>query len=292
MSIMDFIKGTSGQQQQQEPAQQQQQAPQNPGNDPVNQFTGANGNPNSTNQQQNQRIDPSIPQSMQRQFDDDPEPQQQQQNQKSPLEELEELFNNATTETPNPNDPNAQQPQQDDPNAPLFDLNNVDKVRDILQKQNFVSGENVQDLMQKAMGGDGEAMMNLLNTVARNTMVENARFNGAMGNQMAAEIISRIEKQLPNKLREYRTQETVGSANELYQNRAVRPIVDSLRQQFMQKYPDATPQQVSQAVDKAFSTLVTEASKSFAAANQQPQQTDRRNAGPTGETDFSLFFPG
>ena len=290
MSIMDFIKGTSGQQQQQEPAQQQQQTPQNPGNAPVNQYTGANGNPNSTNQQQNQHIDPSIPQSLQRQFDDDPEPQQQQQNQKSPLEELEELFNNATNGTPNPNDPNGQ--QQDDPNAPLFDLNNVDKVREILQKQNFVSGENVQDLMQKAMGGDAEAMMNLLNTVARNTMVENARFNGAMGNQMAAEIISRIEKQLPNKLREYRTQETVGSANELYQNRAVRPIVDSLRQQFMQKYPDATPQQVSQAVDKAFSTLVTEASKSFTSSNQQQQQPDRRNAGTTGETDFSLFFPG
>lgn len=290
MSILDFIKGTSGQQQQQEPAQQQQQTPQNPGNAPVNQYTGANGNPNSTNQQQNQRIDPSIPQSLQRQFDDDPQPQPQQQNQKSPLEELEELFNNATTGQPNPNDPNGQ--QQDDPNAPLFDLNNVDKVREILQKQNFVSGENVQDLMQKAMGGDAEAMMNLLNTVARNTMVENARFNGAMGNQMAAEIISRIEKQLPNKLREYRTQETVGSANELYQNRAVRPIVDSLRQQFMQKYPDATPQQVSQAVDKAFSTLVTEASKAFASANQQQQQPDRRNAGTTGETDFSLFFPG
>lgn len=192
----------------------------------------------------------------------------------SPLDQFKDLFNIEQ-------DPKA---PAEDPNASWFNLDQ-DKMLEAANKVSFTNVPQFGELAQKALSGDTEALGNLLDTVLRGAYVRNAMLAGTISEKAGRAALERISNELPNKVRDISSQESVAQLNPMFQHPAMRPMVDSLRQQIQRKYPDASSKEIANLTNEYLSTI----SKQMA-ASQEPDPTDRRKAEEATGSDFSNFF--
>lgn len=239
-----------------------------------------------------------------------PEPQQQpqQQQQKEPAESA---FHKS--QASDPNNPNAKtEPQEESPMDQFADLFTMEekkegeedntpdpdnffsydpnKLQERVNKLNFAQMEGADELSQKALEGDPKALMQLINGVAQQTFYQAAEFSSNVANRTAKESYTRSSEKLPSSVRSLMAKDTMEGLKPQFKHKALQPIVSSVQSQIETKYPDASPKEVSDMVNKYMESVA----KTFGSGSD-PSSTSSQDSSRSpnnGKSDFGDFFPG
>jgi hypothetical protein len=194
----------------------------------------------------------------------------------SQLDNYNTLWQTATTAdgkpAPLPVDPLTQ---------PVFQLDPA-KVAATANQMDFTAG--IQpELITKALGGDAQALMDLLNTTARNVASAVTINSGNMVNQGLLANNQRVKETLPQHIRNTQLMDMTDD-NPALSHPAVQPLVTALKQMAFQKNPNASPQDVHKQITNyltGLSTAITESS---------PQAVQTRQVAAKKETDWEVFL--
>lgn len=174
-----------------------------------------------------------------------------------------------------------QNPQNngDDPFAtPLMSLD-ANKLREGAGKLDFLQGVDPQ-LAQQALGGDPQALGNLINSAVRNAFVMSTQLGTQATEQAITKNNSRYDTRVDGRIREYNLRNSK-SSNPVLQHPAAQPLLENLKQQFARSQPNLSAEEVTQAAEQYLTTF---ASQLMGTQQQsQPQQGSE-------EQDFSRFF--
>lgn len=189
----------------------------------------------------------------------------------SPLDEYKDLFNIDTKEGEDVYDPNA----------PFFSADPT-KLAEMSSKQNFVDPATMSELAQKATGGDHQALMQLINNVSQQAFQKAADFSIEVGNRTARSAMDRGTKELPNRVRDLLSRDNLASLNPAFSHAGAKPLVNAVRQQIEQKYPEATPQEIAKMTNNYLTQFASTLTQPAAQTAQQQQQAK--------EEDWDTFF--
>jgi len=123
------------------------------------------------------------------------------------------------------------------------------------------------------------AFAQAMNNVAKQVMVQSTLVNNKLNEQAIAKAVAQNEATLPTRLRNQASADHLKTANPMYDNPAIKPVVEATHQQLLQKYPNETNEQISARVDKFMSAM----SEQFA-----PASLEEANA--TQDTDWNEFL--
>lgn len=106
-----------------------------------------------------------------------------------------------------------------------------------------------QELVTKALGGDAASLMEVINKSSQMTFM--MAYQAAMqGVKPAMEArFDAFSKEMPSTFKNLSVDATL-QGDPLLSNPAMKPVVDGLRKQILGKHPDATPQQLQQAISE------------------------------------------
>lgn len=254
MAFMDFFAPSANQGNKQQPQANQgnsnQQRPANQGNN-GNNGNNDNANANSMNQNPNPNGGNNNQNS-------------QNQQEANPLDAYSKLWDNPTTEGDK---------------APSFSIE--DKVLgEVAGKQDFMKDLN-PELMKKALGGDVESLMSLMNDMGRNV------YRTALGHQsmLTGKFVdareAHNEKGLSKKVRGELTDHALGAIPNA-SHPAVRKQLKMLAEGFQRQHPDAAPQEIAEMAKK-FMVEVTQ-------AINPTESTAQNNKGKPADTNWDSFF--
>lgn len=220
MNIFSLFSGQQGQQGQQnqgQPNQQQNnQDPKNQAGNPGGNNPGPNQNSgNGTNNQTNGTNNQQL----------------------DPMDAYAKLFDNANT---------------NQEAAPSFNLD--DKTLDqVATNLDFTTGID-PELMQKATGGDVQALIQLMQQTQRNTYKTLMKHNSVLTDKFVGARESHNEKALGSKVRnELTVNELAGAPN--YKHPVVRKQLTEIAQKMQAANPDASPQEIATAARQYITDL-------------------------------------
>lgn len=173
------------------------------------------------------------------------------------------------------------EPVVTDPNAPTPEVPTELKAEDVqkaVAKANFTQAVTPEQMQAIAAGGEeaqkafGEAM----NAVAQQVMVQATLVSNKLTDKAVTTALEKQQAEMPSLLREQATTAHFSDTNPIFDNPAIKPVVESTKQQLLQKYPNATPTEITQ-MTKDYILAMGEA---FAPAPETPE----------GEQDWNKFL--
>lgn len=250
MSVWDIFGG---------PKQQTQQAAPQP--NPVQQ-TNQTGIPSGAGMSGNQGVVPVNPTTGAN------PPQNQQQEQANPMDAFVSLWNpqpaqdqqaGQNNQQQQTQQNNQQQTQQAQASATVpqsyIDLD-ANTVNQLAGKVNFM--QNIpQDLRDRAMKGEPAAIMEMMNVVQQQGFAMALQVAGKLSNQAVTAGVKEVNGSFDSRFRDLSSRDVIysGDTGKKYQHPAVAPIVESLRQQALQKNPHATDSEIQQTVEAYLTNL-------------------------------------
>lgn len=202
--------------------------------------------------------------------------------QESPMDEFADLFTMETNE-------GDESEQGSDPDS--FFSYDPDKLREKVNNLNFAQMEGASELADNALKGDPKALMQLVNGVAQQTFYQAAEFSSNVANRTAKESYTRSSETLPSSVRSLMAKDEMEGLKPEFKHKALQPIVQTVQGQLEQKYPDASPREISGMVNKYMSSVA----KTFGGAGDDSSQGSSQDSSRSvnnGQPDFSNFFPG
>lgn len=201
--------------------------------------------------------------------------QQGQQTQNSPLDEMAKLW-----ET----DPNKQgnQPPADPFAEPLFTMDPA-KLRESSSKLDFV-GQVSPELVQKALSGDSQALMQVINQTAQHAVSTSLQMSTMLAEQTGAKLGQRVKGALPTQMRQFQLDNTPPQT-QILQNPAVSPMLKLIRERIAVNNPNLRPAEVAAKAEQYMLDMATairgdvDGNRGDGSNNQQQQ--------PGVVTDFS-----
>lgn len=227
----------------------------------------------------------AVPQQQQQQPKPDPafqpsnnaDPKQQPSDpQKSPLDSLADVYK---LEAPK----DGETPP--DPNAPIFTLDPA-KLQEQVSKMNFADSPEVAQLAQKALQGDPAALAQAINAAAQKAFTASLQISSNFAERAARASIERVQNELPQRMRDSASLDSLAELNPVFAHPAMAPIVDSVRQQYMRKHADASPREIAKMVNNHFGEI----SKQLTSKNADP--TGHRKVETPDENFAEFFVPG
>ncbi len=168
-----------------------------------------------------------------------------------------------------------------DPNAPAPDVPVVLKAEDIqkaVADANFTQAITPEQLTAIAAGGEeaqkafGEAM----NLVAQQVMVQATLVGSKITDNAVAKALETERSKLPQMLRDQATTAHLTDTNPIFDNPAIKPIIEQTKAQLLAKNPSATPAEI------------TKMTQDFILAMGEAFSPPSPDLAP-GETDWSKF---
>lgn len=175
--------------------------------------------------------------------------------------------------------------------VPNFNLDHAGLLA-AAQKVNF-TGHISPELVTKAMSGDAESFLAVINQAAQQGFASAAAASGELVKQSlgSAENIL-TQTVLPQQLRQREVARALDQSNPIFQDPTIAPMLDMLKSQLERKYPTASPEQIAttanQYLGQISQKIVTSAGGTItprgnAGGNQRGFQAPQ-------ETDWSVFF--
>lgn len=151
----------------------------------------------------------------------------------SPLDDFKNLWENA----PNNSESTPNQP------VPL----DAAQVQKAVANTNFAAGITPETLAAITAGGEGagEAFMNAMNSMARDVMVQSTMVGNKLTEKAVADAIAAQQASLPELVRSQQATSHLVDTNPLFTNPAIAPVVEATQAQLLQKYPNATPAEIT-----------------------------------------------
>lgn len=168
-----------------------------------------------------------------------------------------------------PNTPNA----QSNPNAPLIQLDQA-KLAEQVKQMDFTKSVS-PELFQQALGGGDNAVQALSQIV--NTVAQQAVAQALVGSSMVSEGAvkkygANLRTELPGLLKQQSMMDQRRSLNPALSNPAFEPMVRVVEQRMREKYPDATPTELTQQVSSYFDEFAAATNAPKTAEEQKQQQ--------------------
>lgn len=168
----------------------------------------------------------------------------------------------------------------------IFDVN-ADALSQLAGKMNFVPDTpEVAELAQKALGGDSQALMQLLNSTGQALFAQNAKMMGQLINGAAAPIIDSARGAIAPQMRAQEVTARLAAMNAAYTQPALKASIDGYVARAMQAQPNASAEFIAKQTDEYMRALSATLNPQTAA--QQPQFAGLASQ---GSQDFSNFFP-
>lgn len=243
---------TSPQAQQQAPVQQ---APNNPGNLPSNAAT--TGNP-APGQEANGVIPPQQTPGTNNQAE-------------NPVDMFKGLFDN---------DPNKQAPQD----TRIFGDIKPEDIQTKVAQLNFLSQITDADLTAINAGGPDatKTVLRLINSAGQQAFMHSSLLTKELIEQSHVRNNDRMNTNIDARFRSNTVKSSVSTSNALAKDPTTAPLVDLVTNQMLQKYPNATPQELDSMVNQYFEQV---SSKLGAKTQQQQEQQNT-----SGEMDWENFL--
>jgi hypothetical protein len=153
----------------------------------------------------------------------------------SPLDTFKDLWE------PVPVDPNAVAPVVD---VPLT----AEQVQTAVAKANFSQAITPEQLAAIGQGGEAaqQAFSAAMNAVAQQVMVQSTMVNNKLTEKAVETALSKQSAEIPQMLRKQQSTAHLNDTSELFSNPAIQPVVQATQTQLLQKFPNATPAEITQ----------------------------------------------
>lgn len=194
----------------------------------------------------------------------------------SPLDALKAFW-----DTPKDAEGKPLAPEVDPTSTDIFNFDPV-KVSESARKLNFTSDLN-PELVQKALGGDAQAFMDVLNHATQTAFTAATLNTGKLINQSHNTNNQRVKSTLPTSIKQVQLDQTA-TTNPILQHEAAQPLVAALKKMAFAKDPSANPADVTRSVEALLVGLGT------AMADATPEAATRRSVAKAGEQDWSSFL--
>jgi hypothetical protein len=138
-----------------------------------------------------------------------------------------------------------------DPNVPLPEAPIVLKAEDIqkaVANANFTQAITPEQLTAIGNGGEGaqKAFGEAMNKVAQQVMVQATLVGSKLTDNAVAKALDQERSKIPQMLRDQATTANLTNTNPIFDNPAIKPIVEQTKAQLLAKNPAATPEQITQ----------------------------------------------
>lgn len=153
-----------------------------------------------------------------------------------------------STTTPNPLDnysamlDNGTKAEDNTPKAPVFELDPT-RLNEVASNLNFSDGI-PQDLMQKALTGDTQSLMEVINGVARNAYTNSLNHAAALTDTHVKQSLDYQQQNLGSAVKTELTSNEL-SSNPAMANPLVKSQLTQIAQQMSKAYPDAPPAEIA-----------------------------------------------
>lgn len=140
-------------------------------------------------------------------------------------------------------------PQESPVSKPVFQPTDPAALQQAVSSINFAEVV-PQELMQKATGGDGAAMMEMLNLVARAGYSASAESSKELLGQHDQIRTSQIDELIEQRFKQMMGGEAVKKVNPAFENPKYAPMLSKLQTQFQAAYPNASPEELAKHAQK------------------------------------------
>jgi len=190
-----------------------------------------------------------------------------------PMMDFTKLWENPPIDPKNPPEP------EETSFLPKFD---PAKIAETLGKIDFSKSALPEELTAITAGGENatKAHISILNKSLRQAMMTMFNVNQRMVESGLTKAQERFLNQVPSHVKNIIVESDLTRDNPIMSNPAYAPLVESTRLRFQEKFPKATPAQVSNAVQKYLTSFVEAATK-----KEAPQVTDNTKKLKSGAGD-------
>ena len=138
-----------------------------------------------------------------------------------------------------------------DPNAPTPDVPIELKAEDIqkaVANANFTQAITPEQMTAISEGGEGaqKAFAEAMNVVAQQVMVQATLVGSKITDNAVAKALEVERSKIPQMLRDQATTAHLTDTNPIFDNPAIKPIIEQTKAQLLAKNPTATPEQITQ----------------------------------------------
>jgi len=153
----------------------------------------------------------------------------------SPLDKFKDLWEPVTTKADDTNTP-----EQLDPS----------KLQELVSKADFTKGINPEHMAAIVQGGEGavEAFAQSMNEVARQVLVQATLASNKMTEQAVARATEAMNAKFPELVKNLSLSDSLATSNPIFQNPAIKPVIEATKSMLVQKYPNASNQDISKMV--------------------------------------------
>lgn len=244
--------------------------------------------------QQTQPAPQLQPRKQQQQQNDEgnPDPNKKPQNKgvegDDPLAELTSLWQ------PNMDKDGKEIPDESQDNSSYMPALDQTKLKAMIEKMSFTDGITQDEVEAIKTGGEGAlgAFANMLNRAGRKSFETAFAASSKLAEQGFTRAQARFQKGIPNHVRDMMVENGLGEATPLTDNPMFKPLVQSVKAQYLKKYPKASPQQVTDGVRKYFEAMEADFAKSKQKKDQNSAISDPakklRQGDPTA--DFEAWL--
>lgn len=188
-------------------------------------------------------------------------------------------------EQQDPNQQQQQQAQQQQPQEVDYFEVGADKYQQLFSKQDFTQGID-QEQVQKALQGDAEAFMAVLNGVGRNAASNSSFLSSKVASKGVGSRLEKFGQEVPKMVRDQAVNEMfTNNKNKIYSDPATKPVIESIQSMVLKQNPNATASQVQQEVDEYLKAFTGSFAGTMADDEKQESQKGQQQ-----EVDMSSIF--
>lgn len=121
------------------------------------------------------------------------------------------------------------------------------EVQTAMAKADFSKVINTDQLAAITAGGQeaAEALPQILNALARQVMTQSTLVSDKLTQQAVAQALEKQQASLPSLLREQQAANHLKTSNPLFDNPAIKPVVEATRTQLLAKHPNASHEDIT-----------------------------------------------
>jgi len=168
-------------------------------------------------------------------------------------------------------------PIVEDPNAPPAPVElTAEAVQKIVAKTDFSKVITPESMAAITAGGEGaaEAFAQAMNQVAQQVMVQSTMVGNKLTEQAVNKAREEFSASLPEMLRKQSSTDHLRSANPLFTNPAVKPVMEAIQSQLLQKHPNATNAEITTMSEKFIMAMGEEFSPKEVINDNSTEGTD------------------
>lgn len=196
---------------------------------------------------------------------------------KSPLAEYATLWDDVPKKEGDP-----------DPAAPVTSLDPA-KLQEIVSKVDFSKSLNQENLAKIAAGGEEAtaAFASSMNEVAQQVLIQATLAANKMTEQAVSAAVEAQNAKIPELIRSATTSAALIKANPLFQDPAIKPVIDAVKSQLAEKNPTATPDQLTEMAQNFVSVMGEQL-----APKKPSTESNVLGQPPQDATDWNKFLTG